>query len=492
MQRHQLPDKLPTVAVVCVTQNRCGPLLKLLYQINQLNYPPELLDIFLVDSGSTDSTVDCVKKQFPGVNLVTTSKNLGIAAGFNMAIQAALKSDCQYKYLWLLDSDVQIEANTLLPLVEVAESDRRIAVAGSVVYEPDRPDQLITAGFTVDWNNCNVAFNVPGEARRNEVFEVELIPACSSLTRAELYEQQGLWDERLWLYWGDTEWCMRSIRNGYRVCCIGKSKVWHRNWSKIKPDYYFPRALHDRVRSALLFNLCYNPEGSTVGLRKFILKCSMKAAFENLTVRPNFSRAYYEGMLDFMRADFGGKDFSSWEEGLGLFEIGQLAQNLRHQICEEPRIVLNQISEPTLKAKIKEAFESDFSGVTWDEIPSRKDLEDRTGPIGIREYLCFQIPQFISRLLCFSGNPDVIVSPIAIPCLYNGVGASYVVFVNDSGHCCIRKNRRFRVLRAFLSGLLKALRLRFVDLPRALRKSLVPIEAVQVKDSEALLKTPVL
>ena len=154
--------------------------------------------------------------------------------------------------------------------------------------------------------------------------------------------------------------------------------------------------------------------------------------------------------------------------------------------------MLNQISEPTLKAQIKEAFESDFSGVTWDEIPSRKNLEDRTGPISLREYLCFQIPQFISRLLRFSGNPDVIVSPIAIPCLYNVVGASYVVFVNDSGRCCIRKNRPFRVLGAFLSGLLKALRLRFIDLPRALRKSLAPIEAVQVKKSAAELKTPVL
>lgn len=469
MRSHQFPDKLPKIAVVSVSQNKCGPLLTLLSQIGQLNYPSELLDIFLVDSGSTDGTTDCVRKQFPSVNLATTSKNLGIAAGFNMAIKAALGANRQYKYLWLLDSDARIDSETLMPLVETAEEYPDIAVVGSAVYEPDKSDQLITAGLFIDWKNCNVAFNIPKAGNTEDIFDVELIPACSSLTRAELYEKQGLWDERLWLYWGDTEWCARSLMNGYRVCCNGKSKVWHRNWANIKPNFYFPFALHDRVRSALVFNLLYNPDKSISGIRRFILKSYLKAAFENFTARPNFSRAYDEGVQDFLSGNTSKKAFSSWLNVANLPQIDEIAMSLTEKFSKKPKIILNQLSDESLKDRIKEVLGDRFDGVIWEEIAPGKGFENASASARLSVYLFSHMPRLLLRLLLFFRRRDLIVSPVAVSHLYNIASARFTVLVDGNQRCYICRNRVFTSFVSFVKLIMKGIKAAFFDLPKALR-----------------------
>jgi len=84
---------LPAVAVVSVTRNRCEPLLRVLSQLRELDYPKGMLDIFLVDSASVDDTVERVQQEFPEVHLTESRDNLGIAAGFNMVIKLALSTE---------------------------------------------------------------------------------------------------------------------------------------------------------------------------------------------------------------------------------------------------------------------------------------------------------------------------------------------------------------------------------------------------------------
>lgn len=474
MSKESLPKthfskQLPPIAIVSVTRNRSEPLMQLLSQLGQLDYPQELLDIFLVDSGSTDDTVKKVGQGFPQVNLTLSQENLGIAAGFNMAIKAALNANRKYKYLWLLDSDAQIEKQTLMPLVEAAETCPEIAVAGSAVYEPAEQDKLIAAGLFIDWKNCNVAIHTPEYNSTDGLFDVELIPACSSLTRADLYGKLGLWDERLWLYWGDTEWCTRALRNGYRVCCVGKSKVWHRNWANIKPDFYFPLALHDRIRSALLFNFMYNPKNSIAPIRRMILKSYLKAAFEHFTLRPNFSRAYDEGIRDFLKVDFSRKDFSSWFEKLDLIGIEQACLGLDGKIPKVVHIILNQLEDDFQKEQLKNTIQNYFPEAEWEEVLPQVKLDDADASMRMKQYICFHLPQLLKCILTFYKRKDLIISSAAVPYLYNIAAAKYTVLIDSNLHCCVRKNEILKSFCKFIMTIMRALKTVLVDLPIAKR-----------------------
>ena len=465
MGQNHLSNQLPLIAIVSVTRNRCELLMRLYSQLGSLNYPKELIDIYLVDSASTDDTVKNVQRYFPKVNLITSGEILGIAAGFNTAIQAALNAEQDYRYIWLLDDDAEIDSQTLIPLVETAEKDPNIAVVGSAVYEPVQRSKLITAGLNLDWKKSNISFHVPRTDSAEDVFDVALIPACSSLTRAELYKKFGLWDRRFWLYWGDTEWCTRMLRKGCRICCDTRSRVWHRNWSNIKPDFYFPSILHDRIRSALLFNLLYNPQHSIQGVRYLIAKSYLKAAFENLTTRPNFSRAYHEGVQDFLRGDFSKKDFSSWYDGLEMGSLEEICRSLSAKISKKPRIILNQIDDEAQKEKIKEVFQNYFDRVEWEEIPVKSiDASDR-----FREYLSFHIPQLMIRLLTFYKKRDVIISPVEVSYLYNIAAARYTLLLNASSLCCLRENRILKGFADLFRTIIKGLKVVYIEFPNALK-----------------------
>jgi len=470
MAENPCSQQWPSIAALTVTQNRCELLLRMLSQVRQLDYPMEQIDIFVVDSASGDNTVEAIRRDFPEVHLTVCDDNLGIAAGFNMAIKAAMNADREYKYIWLLDSDVEIEKQTLMPLVVTAEENPEIAVVGSAVYEPENRDQLVTAGLNIDWKTANVAFHIPPDKKVDGVYDVELIPACSSLTRTDLYRKLGFWDERLWLYWGDTEWCTRMLRNGYRVCCNSKSRVWHRNWANIKPNFYFPYALYDRVRSALLFHLCYNPDNSIAGVRHLIKKSYLKAAFENFTLRPNFGRAREEGVKDFLAGNFSKKDFSSWPKGIEPRGIDQICRKLSERLPKNPRVILNMISDEHHKAEIKRTFQKYFKQIRWEEIHVRTDRDNMNVSARMHEYLYFHLPQLLLRLLTIFNRRDLIVSSINVPCLYNLAAARHTMLIDPSGHGYLCKNRAIYGLIKCFTTIIKGLKVIYMDLPRALKK----------------------
>ncbi len=460
---------LPSVAIVSVTHNRRGPLLRLLSQIRDLDYPGELIEIFLLDGASTDGTVERVKKDFPEVHLTIAKNNLGIAAGFNAGIKEALNSEREFKYIWLLDSDVEVDRDTLMPLVEKSESETDIAVAGSAVYDPTQRDKLVTAGLYVRWEKANVTYNRPRGDDREGSFDVDLIPACSALTRAEVYKKIGLWDERFWLYWGDTEWCARSKKSGYRVCCVGRSRAWHRNWATVKADFYFPFILHDRVRSALLFTLLYGRKHSAAGVRNMILKSYVKAAFENLTLRPNYIRANEEGVNDFLRGFFLEKDFSSWFDISKLDKIDDICRALKGKIPDNPRIILNQVDGALGKEEIKEVFQKYFERIRWEEIPVKKNSGDADLLSDYSEYILYHLPRLLFYLLTFFKRRDLIVSPVYTPYIYNVAAARHTLLLNDSLCGYLREDRISRGLMNFFRILMKGLKVSFFDLPRALK-----------------------
>jgi len=460
----------PTVAAVSVTRNRCEPLVRVLSQLRSLDYPGDKLGVFIVDSASADDTVARIRQQFPDVHLTESKENLGIAAGFNTGIRQALKAQRQYKYIWLLDSDVEIEDGTLMPLVDTAEQNSEIGVVGSAVYEPQDRETLVTAGLNIDWSSANVAVHIPADEKAAGLYDVAVIPACSSLTRADLYDKLGLWDERLWLYWGDTEWCTRIRRNGYRVCCDGRSKVWHRNWANIQPNFSFPYVLHDRVRSALVFNNCHNPKRSIACMQRFILRCYLKAAFENFTARPNFSRAYDEGVQDFLCGDTSKRDFSSWLDTANLPKTDDAIKSLTDKISKRPTIILNQISDESIKEKVIIAFEKHFEQIQWKSISPEKEVQGRSASERSRLYLSSYLPKLLMKIMTYYCRKDVIVSSISDPCLYNTVSAQHTLFYDDQLHSYVQENNLLKSLVACVRMLMKGISVAFFSLPKALKE----------------------
>ena len=471
IQKDDSSKYLPLIAILIVTRNRCDMLSQVLSQLQEIDYPKDKLSIFIVDGASTDGTVDMVSGKFPSAHILTTGVMKQIAAAENTGIKEILKYGSKYKYIWMLDDDAEIEPQTLMPLVKESENDPNIGLIGSAIYDPLDRDRLIAAGFRVVWKRLGIACNKPNHDEVNNLFDVEIVPACSSLSRTELYREDivGLWDQLFWMYWPDNDWCLRTLRNGYRVCCVGKSRAWHRDWATAKRYFFTPIAIHSSIRGSLLFFLRHHPTNAMAYMQKYLLKCYLKAAFENFTMRPNIADAYNDAVQDFIKGHLTEKDTSMWDD-MALSSLDDICLNLSRRTGTKVRIILNKFSNDQHKTEIKKVFEKHFEHIDWTNIDLTNKGSKANPTKPLKEYLFVHFPRLLFRLLDFSSRYDVVISPVEL-LEYNIGSAKYTVLLDPSLKGCVRKNHLLKAFGRFLKMIITGIRVVYFKLPHAYKNS---------------------
>jgi Glycosyl transferase family 2 len=86
----ELPREWPTVTCVITTFNYSGYVVEAIDSVLDQDYPPELLDLVVVDDGSTDDTADVLAERYgsePRVRLIQ-QENQGSAGAMNTALEA--------------------------------------------------------------------------------------------------------------------------------------------------------------------------------------------------------------------------------------------------------------------------------------------------------------------------------------------------------------------------------------------------------------------
>ena len=94
-------------------------------------------ELFVVDNASRDGSADMVAEKFPGVRLIRNEKNLGFAAGNNVALRLVTG-----RYVLLLNSDTIVRQDTLSCLMSFLEVHPEAGAAGCKILNPDGSLQL--------------------------------------------------------------------------------------------------------------------------------------------------------------------------------------------------------------------------------------------------------------------------------------------------------------------------------------------------------------
>lgn len=191
--------------------------------------------------------------------LIQTGGNLGFAGANNVGIQYVLSHEPDAD-VWLLNNDTVVSGNSLTALVEKAYSDTRIGITGSKVLYYDHPNTIqVAGGGRVNPWFGRVSYLGGGlneiEYSGGEDNKLSYIMGVSMFIKNECLLQVGLFDERYFLGWEETDYCHRAFKKGWRFAYSNDSKIWHRDsatigvGSKIS-DYY-------GTRNSILFNRKY-------------------------------------------------------------------------------------------------------------------------------------------------------------------------------------------------------------------------------------------
>lgn len=247
------------IGVVIVNYNGASyqnAALKTIYESSYTNY-----EVIIVDSASKDDSIELAKREYPQAHYLLQGENVGVAKGNNIGIKYAIE-ELDTEYVLLINNDIELDTHTFEYLVERADN-RTITVPKIYYYEPH--DMLWFAGGEMYWNRGESGhignFEID-KGQYNEEHVVGYSPTCCMLIHRDVFEKIGYIDETVFMYFDDTDLCVRMNDAGFKILYVPSAVMWHKVSSsgggmdsKVYVYYNFRNKFYfmDKYKERLLF-----------------------------------------------------------------------------------------------------------------------------------------------------------------------------------------------------------------------------------------------
>jgi hypothetical protein len=190
--------------------------------------------VVVVDNASSDGTAEAVRRNWPDVRLLASDRNLGFAAGNNLAIRQA-----DSEFVLLLNSDTIVRAGAVDALVEALESDRGAVAAGPRLVDSEGRPEISFGRMMGPLNELRQKAlgrlydrRVPAAVARVRSLTSRpqrpdwVSGACLLVRRADALAA-GLLDERYFLYAEDVDFCAALRASGRHILFVPQAEVVH-------------------------------------------------------------------------------------------------------------------------------------------------------------------------------------------------------------------------------------------------------------------------
>lgn len=183
--------------------------------------------IIVVDNGSQDNSVQEIQEQYPYVQVIETSTNLGYAGGNNVGIEAALKNGADA--VLLLNNDTVVAAGTIEAFVRSATAYPTVGIWGGYPLRFSDPMHLDHLGGI--WNSKKGDFELIGldaEKGFTTSRNLDYVCGCSIFIRRRVFETIGLLEPKFFLFWEEADFAMRAKKAGFKVDVCYRALLLHK------------------------------------------------------------------------------------------------------------------------------------------------------------------------------------------------------------------------------------------------------------------------
>jgi len=236
-----------------------------------LQYSVAEIPIFVIDNGSDDGSVEFVKSNFNAVKIIELDTNSGYAGGYNQGLK-----QINAEYFVLLNSDIEVTPDWLLPVIEFMDNSPTIAACApklKSVHSKEKFEYAGAAGGYIDlfgYPFCRgriISEVETDTGQYNDMVEIFWATGACMFVRRSVFWQAGGFDASFFAHMEEIDLCWRMKNLGYQIAYYPDVTVYHVGGGTLPES---PRKLFLNYRNnlALLYkNLPTNKLFTTIFLR---------------------------------------------------------------------------------------------------------------------------------------------------------------------------------------------------------------------------------
>lgn len=243
--------KEPLVYIIILNWNSYNDTMECIDSIRKSSY--QNYELLIVDNSSTDNSYAILKRQFSNIKIIKNKINSGYAGGNNRGIKYAINKKAEY--IFIINPDSIISETCINELVNKMSEDNSIGMASPKIYYYDKSNIIWYAGSNIDWKRGltpHIGCNEKDLGQYDLNTYTDRVSGCAVMIKAEILNRTGLFDERYFLYFEETDLSLRFRHYGYKMAYVATAKCWHKI-SKTTGGYYGSIYQYYMTRNNLLF-----------------------------------------------------------------------------------------------------------------------------------------------------------------------------------------------------------------------------------------------
>lgn len=196
------------------------------YSVAKLRNITSPYKIIIVDNNSLDNTCSLITQNFPEVELMALSQNIGFGCANNVGIRVAYEKGA--KYIVLLNQDAWIEPYTIDFLINAHQNAKSYGILS--------PMHMDGSGISLDYNfKYYISRNIKlisdlylkGKEELDEIYKVEFVNAAIWLIPRDTVTTVGGFNPLFFMYGEDVDYINRCRYHNLKIGVVPRARAYH-------------------------------------------------------------------------------------------------------------------------------------------------------------------------------------------------------------------------------------------------------------------------
>lgn len=193
-------------------------------------------ETIVVDNGRDEHLEELLEQCFPRCRYIPLVRNIGCAGGNNVGMRCATG-----RYVIISNADITIIPRSIEKLHDYLELNQNVGMVAPRLMNPDGTIQESAYRFyrpltpiyrrlligKLPFARRHLDYFLMRDHPLDDISDVDSLMGAFLFVRRSAIDDVGFFDERFFLYFSDTDWCMRFWRKGWRVAYHPKATMIH-------------------------------------------------------------------------------------------------------------------------------------------------------------------------------------------------------------------------------------------------------------------------